>query len=360
MNFPTRVQALTQDWIMPKVQDNVLGSSILPLRVISQGKKSGSGYTIKKAVKLSTAGYGSSFSGLDTFSAAQLDTKQIMEYDYRAYRYPVAVSGMEVSVNRIPATQVTNLIVETLEEVQWEMADDLGDIMYSDGTGNSNKDFMGLDAIVDDGTTAGTIGGLSRTTYSTLNAIRTASGGTLTLAKLATLFSAISSGTIMSTPNIIITNETVSDLYEQLLTPSVQETYSNLGYYQVGKVGGPTRQQEGLVGTQGFVAMTYKGIPWVRDEKATAQTVWMLNEKTLNWYGLESAPELGYKSIKYGSKTIDGVHAEAPMNKNTGFSWSGWKVPEGQYGLIGTLLIMGNLTCFEPRRNGRLTGVTGV
>jgi hypothetical protein len=66
------------------------------------------------------------------------------------------------------------LVKEALEESQQEMMDSLGTIIYGDGTGNSSKDFLGLTAIVDDGTNVATYGTLARSTYTTIKATLTA------------------------------------------------------------------------------------------------------------------------------------------------------------------------------------------
>jgi hypothetical protein len=359
MTFSERVLALTQDYLLPKVVDNVLNSNILALRLIGNAKQ-GKGESIKKAIKYQNSGTATSFAGLDTFSAAQLDTKVRMSFDMRAVRQPVAISGMEATANAVSETQVTDLVKEALEESQMELIDYIGTMLYGTGTGNGNKDLIGIGAIVDDGTDVSTIGGLSRSTYSVLNATRTASGGTLTLNKLATLYSAISSGAGQTTPTLIISNETVWDLYESLLTPIVRENYSMMGYYQVGINGGATRSKEGLHGTQGFVALSYKGVPWVRDEKATAQNVFMLNENWMDFYGWDAPASTGYKKISLGQGTVEGVYAESPMSQFSGFNWSGFQTPTNQFGTIADLILMGNLTSWQPRRHGRLTGVTGV
>lgn len=346
---------------MPKVVDNVLGSNIILFRLLGNAKQ-GKGESIKKAVKYRNGGQATSFAGLDTFSAAQLDTKVRMSYDMRGFRIPIAISGMEAVANAVSETQVTDLVKEAIEESQQEMIDALGTVIYGDGTGNSNKDPLGLTAIIDDGSAAPTIGGLSRSTYPVLQSTVTPSGGTMTLAKLASLYSNISSGTGMSTPTLIVSNETVWDLYESLLTPMVREQYSMMGYYEVGKTGGAVRRgsHEGLKGTQGFVAVTYKGIPWVRDEKATAQNVFMINENWLDWYGWDAKGMFGYNKISLGSTTIEGLYEESPMSDFSGFNWSGLRAPQNAFGGIADVIVLGNLTTFQPRRHGRLTGVTGV
>ena len=359
MIFSERVLSFTQDYLLPKMVDNTLGSNVLVFRLIGNAKE-GKGESIKKSLKYQSSGGATSFSGLDTFTATQLNTKVRISYDMRAARIPVAVSGMDAVANAVTEAQVTDLVKESVEESQMELIDKMGDLVYGDGTGNSNKDALGLGAIVDDGTDVGTIGGLSRTTYTVLKATRTASGGTMTLAKLATLFSAISSGTGLSSPTLIVSNETVWDLYEQLLTPSVRENYTMFGYYEVGRNGGAKKTQQGLQGTQGYVAVTYKGIPWVRDEKATAQRIFMLNENWIDWYGWDARGMFGYNKIALGSQTVEGLYAESPMSDFNGFNWSGLRAPTNQFGGIADIIILGNMLSFQPRRHGQLTGVTGV
>lgn len=359
--FGDRVTTLTQEVLLPKVVDNVLNSNVLAFRIVSNAKPARS-YDVRKSIKFQNSGTATSFAGLDTFTASQLNTKVKAIYDMRAVRQPIAIAGMEAVANGASSeAKKTDLIIESLEETEQELIDYLGGIIYSTGTGNSNKDPLGLGAIVDDGTDVGTLAGLSRTTYPVFNSTRTASGGTLTLAKMATLYSAISSGAGKSAPTLIVGNETVWDLYEQLLTPMVRESYSMLGTPVIGRSGGLTKN-ESLQGTQGFTALSYKGIPFVRDEKATSQNIFMLNENYLDWYGWDASKvtEVGYKGLSLGSTQVEGLYEEAPMAQFAGFNWSGWQTPTNQFGAVADVIILGNLTSFQPRRHGRLTGVTGV
>jgi len=358
MQFGEKVTALTQDHLLPKVVDSVLGGNVLALRLIGKAKR-GAGESIKKAFKYENSGSAGSFSGLDTFTAAELDTKSTLQYFLKGVRIPVAVSGMAGVANGVSQTQVTNLVKNSLEESQSELMDEIGDQIYGDGTGNSNKDLIGLGAIVDDGTDVATIGGKSRTTYPVLDAIRTASGGTMNLAKLATLYSAVCSGTQMSSPTLMVSDESAWDLYEQLLTPTVRENYTMMGYYQVGRDGGAKRG-ESLQGTQGFTAVTYKGIPFVRDEKATEENVFMLNENWIDYYGWDASGMFGYKKVAFTQDTQEGVSGEAPISNFTGFNWSGFRAPTNQFSGVADIVLLGNLTTWQPRRQGRLTGVNAV
>jgi hypothetical protein len=355
MTFGARITTITQDEILPQVVDTILGGNFITFRVLSNAKR-WSGETLKKPIKYVASTLGGSFSGLDTHSTSTVDTRVMMSFDVRGYEMPVAIPGMEKAVNRTPA-QVLNLVKVEVESAQEDALDDIGTMLYADGTGNSNKDFLGMDAIDDDGTSVATFGGLARTTYTTLKSTRTASGGILDLNKLATLTTAVSAGSAArQRPTIFVSNETVWDLYESLLTPTVRANYESFGLPMVTMNSkAPVRAAE-LKGAAGFNALTYRGIPWVADEKSTAQTLWALNENHIDWYGL-SDPDL--KQISLGTGDIDGIYAEAP-SKNIGFQWTGFMRPINQYGEVAHIYLLGNLVSFNPKRHGRLTGITGV
>src|SRR3990167_8766636 len=179
MTFTNRVTTITQNTIIPKVVDTILGDNWITFRILSNAK-AWSGVTLDKPIKYQKSTLGGSFSGLDTHSTSTVETRVLISFDPRGYEMPVAIPGIEKAVNRTEA-EVINLVKVEVESAQEDALDDIGTMLYADGTGNSNKDFLGFDALIDDGTSVGTIGGLSRTTYATLAGTRTASGGTMDL-----------------------------------------------------------------------------------------------------------------------------------------------------------------------------------
>jgi hypothetical protein len=356
MTFEERVTTTTQDEILPSVIDNVLSDNWITYRIISNGSK-WVGEQLKRPIKISSSDLGGSFSGLDTHSTSTVNNRVLMAYTFKGYEMPCVIPGMEKVVNRTPA-QVINLVRVELESAQEDACDDLGDMLYSDGTGNSSKDFEGWDNLIDDGTTAATLGGLTRSSYSpNLDSTRTASGGTLTLAKMATLVSAVSAGSaVRQSPTALVSNETVRDLYESLLTPTQRANYESFGLPAMTRQSkAPIRGAE-LKGAAGFTALTYRGLPLIADEKSTAQTLWVINERYLKWYGAKDAD---LKAIPLGGADIEGPYAEIPT-KNTGFQWTGFMRPINQYGEVAHIYLLGNQVNWAPRRDGRLTGVTGV
>ena len=355
MTFTNRVTTITQNTIIPKVIDTILGDNWITFRILSNAK-AWSGITLDKPIKYQKSTLGGSFSGLDTHSTSTVETRVLMSFDPRGYEMPVAIPGIEKAVNRTEA-EVINLVKVEVESAQEDALDDIGTMLYADGTGNSNKDFLGWDAIIDDSTSVATFGGLARATYTTIKSTRTASGGIMDLDKIATLVSAVSVGAShRNRPTSFVSDETVWDLYESLLTPTQRANYDSFGLPMMSRTSkAPIRQAE-MKGAAGYVALSYRGIPWLADEKSTSQTLWAANENYIDWYGLKDA-EL--KQISLGTADIDGIYSEAP-SKNTGFQWTGFMRPINQYGEVAHIYLLGNQVSFNPKRHGRLTGITGV
>jgi len=353
--FTQRVISITQDTIVPKVFDQILSDNFVTARFMSNGKK-WSGETLKFPVKIAKNSLGGSFSGLDTFNTSSVETRITLSYDPRFYEIPVAIPGTEKLINGISESRVLDIVKVEMESSANDAADDIADMFYSDGTGNGGKDFNGFGNLVDDGTTAATVGNQSRTTYPMLAGTRTASGGTMTLTKLDNLYTAVSGGSATrQKPTMIISDETVWNLGTSLLSPTVQANYQANGYPVV------TRSSRGAIaggdlkGALGFTSIIYRGVPWIADEKSTSQTVWMINEEYITWYGIKD-PDM--QGVVAGGN-IDGVYSEMP-GANTGLQFSGMMKPVNQYGEVGHIYAFGNAVTPHPRRQGRLTGVEGV
>lgn len=353
MQFTNRVVTITQDTILPKVFDNILSDNFAAFRFLSNGKK-WSGETLKRPVKLVKSTLGNSFSGLDTHSTNTVESRRTMQFNLKAYEIPVAIPGLDKLVNDTEA-KVIDLVKTEMESAAQDAMDDIADMFYGDGTGNSSKDFEGLQNLVDDGTTATTIGNLSRNTWTSLQGTRTASGGQMTMVKLGNVYNGVSGGSAKKQkPTIMSSDETVWQLFEGILLPTVQAGYQMSGYPQVTRRSRAPMSAADMKGGYGFNSLVYRGVPWIADEKdSNGQTVWFLNENYLDWYGLKD-PQ--HTSVSFGS-THEGTYSEAPTN-NTGLQFSDMMRPVNQYGEIGHIYLFGNLVTFQPRRHGRLTGVT--
>lgn len=335
--YGQRIQTTVAQKYLPFVVDTTLDSNVLFQRVVRAGKK-WSGRTLRVPVKVSKNTTGGSFRGFDTFSTAATDNRQYMEFTPSFYQITVALPGDELSVADTE-DKILDLMKLTIQSDTEDMADDLGTIFYADGTGNGSKDPLGLAALVDDGTSVANIGGLSRSTYTTLKSTVTASGGTLTLASVDTLWAAVTSGA--QKPTAFYTSETIFNLYGQLLRP--QE-----------RIMKEASKMKGMTGGTGFTALEYNAKPIIMDEKATSGALQAVNENYIDWYAL---PFFSAKAVSYKSQ-IKGNDYSAPMG--LGFAWSDWIIPANAGSVVGHIYFGGQFITTNPKRHGKLTGITGV
>ena len=331
--FSQRVQTTVNTKYIPYCVDTVLNSNVMFQRVVKAAKK-WSGREMRSPVKYAKNLTGQEFSGFDTFSTSATDNRINLAFEPRWYQITVALPGDELSVAKTDEA-VLDLMKLQIQSDTEDMADNLGDIFYQGG-----QNLLGLAQLVDDGNTVSTIGGQSRSTYTTLASTVTASGGTLTLAKLDTLWNAVTSGN--QKPTIIPTTESIFSFYGQLLNPMQRINLS------------ASTVKGGLKGEAGFTGLDYRGVPIIADEKCQSGVLYMLNENFLDFYAL---PYYSAKPVSYKSQ-MKGNDYDAPLG--LGFSWSDWIIPSNSASVVGHIYFGGQLITNNPKRHGKLTGITGV
>lgn len=331
-----------------KVVDTILNSNVFASRMLSRAA-SFNGERMKFPVKYAKNTTGTSFAGFDSFSTNATDNRVNLEFVPKFYQMTVALPLDELSGNATEEKVIDLAKLEMASTAQ-DMADDIGTLFYGTGTGNGSKDFLGLEAIVDDGTNASTYGTLARSTYTTLKSTVTASSGQITLAKMSTLYNAATSGS--QKPTLGLTTETIFSLYEQLLQPqeriakdvSMMKASGNMG-----KAG------TGMIGGTGFTGLFYKGFPILADEKCTSGVLYFVNEDFIDWYALPVAMTI---PIKYRSQDIEGN--DYSNVEGLGFSWSDWIKPTNSASVVGHVYLGGELISANPKRHAKLTGITTV
>lgn len=357
----TLLASVTQQYILPKFVDTVLRSNVLTSRILSEGKRGQEnwrGTLIQKAVKTTKNTNGTSFTGMAILPSQQVNPFQILSFSPKFYQIDVTVSMTDVLVNATDDQRVADLAVTSATSSAEDMADSIGTIFYGDGTGNGSQDFNGLSNIVDDGTIAPTYGGLSRSTYTTLQSTVTASAGTLSLQKMATLYNNISDGT--TTPTMGISDKATFSYYEQLIEPK------NRIYMSIPEV--RAMGNKGLAGAAGFTSLDFKGFGLTPDQKAAENTsgiLYFLNENFIYFTAINgptaSTPMGVAQAIQFKEADFKGNDYDMKGGvKGMGFFWTGWVKPANQLGFVGRVALGGEMWSDNPRRHGKLTGITGV
>lgn len=342
MAFDNVVDTLTLEEIVPRVVDTVLRGNVFATKMLSKTKRFGAA-TMDFPIKYQIGTAIQSFLGFDALPTSFTDTRVLMKYSPRFSAANVALAGTDIAANNTAAKVLDLTEVEMMSRAQ-DLADGIGTMLWSTGTGNSNKDFLGLGAIVDDGTTVSTIGGLSRSTYTTLKSTVTAAT-TLSLSTMRTLYNAIADATVVPTRSY--TDYPTWALYEQLLQPQ-EKIYKEVNIVPNYK------------GYEGFSGLMYAGLEVVPDRKATTGYFYMLNENYLDFYGLDVSLDAyeGAKKVDVASKLFAGNSYNEVSN--LGFYWTGFIKSNTQFAWNSFIILGGNLCTDNPRRHGVLTGITGI
>lgn len=347
-----RVNNITLQDYNAMVVDTVNQSSEIMKRVVSRPER-WNGRSYSSPVFTQNSQLGTSFKGTETFDTSiDYQTAQ-MTWFPTGYAQPVGISVVERSINATPSG-VVDLYKSSYQYAQNSMVTALGQIFYGFGSGN---DFDGLGVIVDDGTSTSSYAGLTRATYPTINAnVDAASGGVLSLDVLAAADDgATISGNESETPNVLLSNQTVWSLYESLLAPTVSARYDGQGGSFVDgstAVNQSVSQSNSLWLKGGATSVSFRGKPFVRDQKATSGQIFGINE---NWFK--------FKSLK-----LQGLDLVATQEDVTAGAYSSYKVsafqfrepiaPVNQLAEVGIFVMYGQLVCLNPNRNFKVTGIT--
>jgi len=331
----TFVTSLTQDRYIPKVIENALDGNVLTMRLMRNQKTWNGGHQIVQPVNLEKYNQLGSYSGFDPLSTTQQNTRQVATFNPSQVYVSMSISGIQKAVNSGDAA-VIDLIATEMEQRTRDFKDMFGDQVYSDGTGNSSKDILGILAAIDDGTSVGTYGNLSRSTYANWKATRTAQSGSLSLADIAADFDAAEINGEL--PTIMITTPAVFTIYEALLTPTVSHQFSMNDFRMTSE--GIARVGGAIAANQGFRALTFRGIPFVADPKCTSGNIFTINENHLFFMRLPQPTGFTVES------------------ERDGFGWTGWQQPVNQDAVTGRLQWYGQLVSDSPRTMARRTGVT--
>ena len=144
----SRLNTLTNTYLLPKIVDTVLRENPLTEKILSSPEK-WRGEQIKKSIKVVKNTNGTSFTGFQTLPSQAVNTRQYLLFPAKFYEIDVTVPFTDLAVNMTDDERVMDLAEAEMTSSAEDMADDLGNIFYQDGTGNGGLDFNGLKNIVD-------------------------------------------------------------------------------------------------------------------------------------------------------------------------------------------------------------------
>lgn len=149
------------------VADNISNSNALLKRLEKRGnsKPADGGRQIIQELEFSENETFGWYSGYDTLNISPQEVFSAAEFDWKQCAVSVSISGLEQLQNS-GEEQVIDLLEARIKNAERSMKNRMGSAVYADGTGSGGKEIGGLQLLVPDTATSGTVGNINRATWS--------------------------------------------------------------------------------------------------------------------------------------------------------------------------------------------------
>lgn len=253
-----QISAITERTFVKKLADNYFNSNPLTKRLKEKSLELLDGGTsILQPLGYANVTASGWYQGAETLSTTDNEVITSAEYQWKQLYANITISRIDELKNSGDRA-ILNFVKEKTKIAEKTMVDTLGDGVYSAGT--DAKSIVGLGVIVG---TANTVGGIAQGTYSWWQAQVDSSNTTLTLAAMQNIYNLCSIDN--DHPTVAMTTRTLYNLYYALLQPQ-------------------QRFMDSETAKGGFSSLMFNGIPVIADNKATANTMYFLNENYLHLY----------------------------------------------------------------------------
>ncbi len=144
--------------------DNVTNNNALLARLNQKGnvKPVTGGNVILEELEYAENSTFQFYTGYEILDISPSDVFTAAEYAWKQANVNVSASGLEVDVQNSGKEAVIPLLEKRIANAKRTAANKMSESVYSDGTGSSGKELTGLQAIVADDPTTGTVGGIDR------------------------------------------------------------------------------------------------------------------------------------------------------------------------------------------------------
>lgn len=254
------------------------------------------------------------YSGYDTIDITPQEGFTAAQYPWRQAATSVAFNGLEKHQN-MGESRMFDLVKAKVKQAELSMADGLNTMLYADGTGNTNKDLLGLAALVAT-TSPTTVGGIDASDPDNVwwrSYVVAASTDGSTVRdddEWANVFYTCTRGG-GDAPDFIVTTQTLFEHYEAGLVPQLRFTSNEKADAR-------------------FQTLEFKGRRLYFDLACQTGLTYFLNSRYMNLV----------------------VHKDVFM-KNTPF-----KDAPDKDAFWSQILLYGNLTVNNRQRHGKITGQT--
>lgn len=313
-NYDTLQTTTLEKYASRTLRDNIFDSNAFFKLIKERGNTTlDGGQVILEPILYGRNTTAGSYRGYDALASSPQEGITAAQFDWKQNYVGIIISGLEDDIQNVGETAVIKLLKAKMMQAEESLIRVMNQQLYGDGTGNGGKDIVGLSLAVD---SAGVYGNIDRATNSWWSAQEVAVGGLLVVeggpTSLQRMYDLASQGGGRNSPDLGITTRVVYEALESFFTPD-------------------RRYSDGRLAQFGFESLRFRGncdVTW--DEDCPAGTFFFLNTKT-------------FKFVTHPARN---------------FKVDGPKRPTNEDSKIWHILWAGALTCNEPRRNAKLTGIT--
>jgi len=299
------ISAITAKYFVKKLIDNIFNSNTLLQR--SRGKwykEISGGERIMVPVAYAATTAAGWYNGNDTLDTTANEQITSAEFEWKEVYANITITRRDELQNSGPE-QMVDFVASKVQLAEKTLADTLGTGLYNDGT-TLAKAIIGLRLAVD---SAGTYGGIARSTSSWWSAQEDSSTTTLTLPVMQGIFGDCTVGN--DKPTVIVSTQDVYDIYYGLLQP--QQRFSDKD-----------------TASGGFVNLLFNSVPVIVDSHVPSAHMFFLNEEYL----------------------------KLNVHKDENFRFEPFIKPTNQNVSTGKIYWTGALSCDNSRMQGKLGAIS--
>lgn len=241
-----------------RLSDNVSDNTAILFQLKKRGriKPASGGETIAQELAFQEGGTYTRYSGYDNLNISPTDMFSAANFDWKQAAVAITISGLQQLQNSGPEKMI-DLLEARIENAEREMANGIAADCYSDGTADAGKQIGGLQHLVADTPTSGTVGGIDRATWSFWRNVSysavTDGGGAATSSNIQSYMNAtiVQVTRNMDRPDLILADNNYWTLYLESLQTIQRITnadMANAGFRNIEYMGIPVILDGGVGG----------------------------------------------------------------------------------------------------------------
>lgn len=147
--------------------DNVLNHNPLLQRLNQRGnvRTASGGVKILQELEYAENSTAKWYSGYETLDVSASDVLTAAEYEWKQFNVNVTISGLEQMQNAESKERIHNLLRSRIRVAEKTAQNTVATSIFSNGTGTDGKEIGGLQLLVSDTPTSGTVGGIDSSSH---------------------------------------------------------------------------------------------------------------------------------------------------------------------------------------------------